>query len=257
MNQMGIGNFNAYGRYYDLLYKDKDYQAEASYVQALIAAHCRDATTILELGAGSGAHAAYLCKQGYAVTGVERSAEMVEAARLKYIPGFSPIQADITDYSINTSFDVAISLFHVISYLTHNEDLLKAFTLTERHLRPGGIFIFDVWFTPAVLTQRPETRIKRLADSDVEITRIAEPVLYPARNVVDVQYEVLIRRKESHQVEVVTETHPMRHFSIPEVELVARLSGLELIKAEEFLTASPPTETTWGVCFILKKPDIL
>lgn len=249
--------FNAYSKYYDLLYRDKDYQAEANYIQALIAAHCRDATTILELGAGSGAHAAYLCGQGYAITGVERSAEMVEEAHQKDIKGFTPIQADITDFGINESFDVAISLFHVISYLTDNEDLLKAFALTERHLRPGGIFIFDVWFTPAVLTQRPETRIKRLSDTDVDITRIAESVMHPARNVVDVHYEVLIRRKGSHQIEVVAETHPMRHFSIPEMELLARLSGLEFIKAEEFLTAKLPTEATWGVCFILKKPSNL
>jgi hypothetical protein len=47
----------------------------------------------------------------------------------------------------------------------------------------------------------------------------------------------------------------MRHFSIPEIGLLAEHTGFKILKTEEFLTASDPSERTWGVCIILKKID--
>ena len=42
----------------------------------------------------------------------------------------------------------AIALFHVISYQTGNDDLLAAFGAAADHLRPGGVFLFDVGTAP-------------------------------------------------------------------------------------------------------------
>jgi hypothetical protein len=44
----------------------------------------------------------------------------------------------------------------------------------------------------------------------------------------------------------------MRHFGVPEVHLLAQQAGFTVVKAEEFLTGSAPSEKTWGVTFILK-----
>src|SRR5450432_1981030 len=73
--------FGAYSRYYDLLYRDKDYAAEASYVRSLIGQHCPAATSILDLGCGTGRHALLLAEHGYRVTGVDGSPDMLIAAR--------------------------------------------------------------------------------------------------------------------------------------------------------------------------------
>ena len=45
----------------------------------------------------------------------------------------------------------------------------------------------------------------------------------------------------------------MRHFSIPEIKLLAEFSGFEFLKAEEFVTGNEPSPVTWGVNFILRK----
>ena len=49
--------FDTYARYYDLLYRDKDYAGEAAYVASHIRQHAPEAARILELGCGTGAHA--------------------------------------------------------------------------------------------------------------------------------------------------------------------------------------------------------
>ena len=74
--------FDEYARYYDLLYQDKDYQAEADYVAGLIRRFHPEARSILELGSGTGIHASLLAKKGFTVHGVERSPEMLARSRM-------------------------------------------------------------------------------------------------------------------------------------------------------------------------------
>ena len=45
-----------YSRYYNLLYKDKDYAGEAAYIYDLIGRYRPGATNILNLGCGTGRH---------------------------------------------------------------------------------------------------------------------------------------------------------------------------------------------------------
>ena len=63
--------FAGYSRYYDLLYRDKDYAGEAEYIAALIKRYAPDAKTLMEIGSGTGAHAAELAEMGYEVAGVD------------------------------------------------------------------------------------------------------------------------------------------------------------------------------------------
>ena len=72
--------FSDYARYYDLLYRDKDYAAEAEYVAGLIRKFHPSARSILELGSGTGMHAIHLAKQGYEVTGIDISPDMINIA---------------------------------------------------------------------------------------------------------------------------------------------------------------------------------
>ncbi|MEP6951258.1 MAG: class I SAM-dependent methyltransferase [Ginsengibacter sp.] len=247
-------NFNNnYSRYYDLLYADKDYKAESDYIAKMIQRIHPNAKNIIELGSGTGNHAALLCKNGFKVTGLERSVDMVGLAKAKSIKGFTPIVADVANFDISQKFDVAISLFHVVSYLTSNDSLISCFRSVHRHLNTKGIFIFDAWYSPAVSYQKPETRIKRMEDDTLKITRITEPEIHYNTNVVDVNFEIIIQNKASLFTEVFREKHPIRHFSISEIELLANLVDFKLISAEEFLTGKQPGNDTWGVCFVLQK----
>jgi SAM-dependent methyltransferase len=248
-----MSNFNLYSRYYDLLYQDKDYKNESSYVTSLLEKYYPEVRDLLELGFGSGSHAFHLCRSGYNLTGIERSEEMIDVAISKNISNFLPIQGDISDFKLNKKFDAAISLFHVISYLTDNDSLINCFNLTHEHLKANGLFLFDVWYSPAVYIQRPENRIKNLEDDYIRVTRKAKPNVLYQENIIEVNFEILIENKDSNHIEVINETHPMRHFSIPEIKLLAKFTGFEFLLAEEFCTGKTPDETTWGVCFLLKK----
>jgi len=249
--------FDSYARYYDLLYRDKDYAAEARHVHNIIQRHYPGAQSILELGCGTGAHAVHLASMGYAIHGVDRSHEMLTAAnrrlkdasadiapRIRFSPG------DIRQVRLDERFDAVIALFHVISYLPTNDDLKAVFTTARCHMGAGGIFLFDCWYGPAVLTDPPAVRVKRMEDDKTCVVRIAEPIMYPNENLVDVNYQVFISEKPRGQFDVLKESHRMRYLFRPEIECLLADSGLKLIDCFEWLTGRTPDSDTWGVCFV-------
>ncbi|MGI8635970.1 MAG: class I SAM-dependent DNA methyltransferase [Segetibacter sp.] len=248
-------SFDIYGVYYDLLYSTKDYAKEAEYVTKIIRAIDPTAEELIELGCGTGNYSESLCRNGYQVTGIEKSERMVQAALSKSIENFFPLVGDVTTFKLNRKFDVAVSLFHVISYLNTNEEVLSCFKNVFEHLKAGGIFIFDIWYTPAVYSQKPETRIRRVENKEVAIIRIAEPSILFEQNVVQIAYEMIIRIKATDELQILKERHTMRHFSTPEIKLIAELVGFTIITSQEFLTAKEPGADTWGVCFVLQKHD--
>ena len=63
-------------------------------------------------------------------------------------------------------FDAALMMFAVLGYQVENDDVLAALRTARRHLEPGGLFIFDVWYGPAVLHQRPSERVKIIPGRD-------------------------------------------------------------------------------------------
>jgi len=154
---------------------------------------------------------------------------------------------------LNKTFDAVISLFHVISYQTGNADVSAAFETAREHLNPGGVFILDVWYGPAVLTDRPAVRIKRMSDEHTAVTRIAEPVVHLNDNRVTVNYHVFVRDIKSGSVKEMQESHMMRYFFKPEIELFAAQAKLKCIHAEEWLSGKPIGCDTWGACFVLQK----
>jgi SAM-dependent methyltransferase len=245
--------FGAYARYYDLLYRDKDYRSEADHIDTLIKSLAPKSSSVLELGSGTGAHAVLLAQNGYGIHGVDSSEQMLAAAqeRLQRHPvsGVSFSHGDARTVRLGKKFDVVISIFHVMSYQQTNADLAAAFATARAHLDEGGIFLFDCWYGPAVLTDRPVVRVRRIEDEKSRITRVAEPVMHPAENLVDVNFQVFLKDKASGETSEITETHRMRYLFSPEVKQLLELTRLTLVHSGEWLTNRPLSYGTWVACF--------
>ncbi len=250
--------FGEYSQYYNLLYKDKDYKAESEYIHQLIRKYKPEALNILEMGCGTCKHAIELTSHGYSIFGIDMSEEMLQQAEEtitdKNIKDkISVACSDIRTFETDTRFDVCLSLFHVISYQNSNEDIISAFNTASKHLKADGIFIFDCWYGPAVLTDRPALRKKYLEDDIIEIIRNASPDMHAKENIVDVNYSINIKNKITGDQKTITEKHKMRYLFSPEVELMLNLAGLKLENSFEFLTDHELGYDTWGACFVGRK----
>lgn len=244
--------FNHYARYYDLLYRDKDYAGEVRFVHDQLARHGVAAGRLLELGCGTARHAVEFAKLGWTVDGVDLSQAMVaqaqERARQQQPEITSRLhfqQGDVRSAGTGQVYDAVISLFHVMCYQTSDEDLQAAFGTAARHLRPGGLFLFDFWYGPAVLSDPPVVRVKRLEDETIAVTRLAEPELRPNENQVVVNYHVFIKDSATGQYSEVRESHPMRYLFLPELKLLLQNGGLELVQSGAWLASRPLGADTW------------
>lgn len=246
--------FKKYAKLYDSFYSDKDYSAEVDYLEKLFTDFSlHPVNSLLDLGCGTGSHALILAERGYRVTGIDQSKEMIVHAREKIKTFRGSIRfehEDIRNFSINESFNAAISMFAVMSYLKTNDDVLNTLFCVNRHLNPGGLFIYDVWFGPAVLEQRPEIRKKSVLIDGVKTTRHATSELDLLRQIVQVKYRISADRSS----EDIQETHQMRFFFLNELELLAMMSGFSIQKILPFLKHEGlPSSSTWNVTCILKK----
>jgi len=255
MNRFG----GLYSQYYDLLYSDKNYTSEVEYVDGLIKSNTTNAKTLLDMGCGTGRHAELFCDKGYIVHGIDLSEDMLKIAETRRggkEDKLSFSHSNISDLNLNKNFDVVVSLFHVMSYQNSNEELIKAFEVAKNHLKDDGIFIFDFWYGPAVLTDLPNTRVKRLENENIKVTRIAEPILYAQKNIVDVNYDVFIEDKKSKEIIEKKEIHKMRYFFDTELGIICSQVGFEVLKKYEWMSDKCPDFKSWNVVWIARCKNI-
>ena len=244
--------FDKYARFYNLIYRDRDTPAEVAWILSELNSAGLDASLkLLELGSGTGRHAVLFAEGGHSVVGVDPSPEMILQARSHELVEY--VEGDGRSVRIPELFDAVLALFHVVSYQTTDDDLLAIFTTASEHLESGGIFGFDVWFSPAVHALRPEPRTLTKEDDDVALSRRATPEEDLNRSLVTVTYDCTITDKQTGETHEFQERHLMRHFGAAEISFVANLSGFDVLSHSEFLTSQVPSRETWGVWFTLRK----
>ena len=243
-------NFDSYSAYYNLFYKSKNYDAEVATVLSVFKTYHAFGKELLELGSGTGGHATHFASHGFNVTGVELSEKMIQLC--SPVPRATFLQGDIRSFSLSQRFDHAVSLFHVISYLTNTSDILCAFRNIRTHLIPGSLFLFDFWYTPGVLSIKPSQRVLQASSDCHSITRIATPVAHYDANIVDVNYRILVHDLASKELTELSETHSMRHFTIPEMAHYADISGFDLLQTFDLSTGVAPSLDSWAATMVLR-----
>jgi len=246
--------FNDYAKYYDLLYKDKNYAEEANYIHGLLQKHKAGTKTVLNLGCGTGKHDVCLQRLGYQICGVDLSEMMlVEAAKHTILGELEFFHGDVRNVNLGKTFDAVISLFHVMSYQVTDDDVLSAFTTAYRHLKDGGVFVFDFWHGEGVVSDPPAVRVKCLEDDTVKIIRTANPVMHPDRHVIDVNYRIAAMNKRSGRQSELRETHVMRYFFLAELKQFLLQTGFEINEGFEWMSDRPLGSAWYGLLVANKK----
>ena len=250
--------FAGYAQFYDLFYKEKEYEKEARFVLAVAEKHgLRSPSSILDLGCGTGGHLVEFARKGLSVAGVDRSHEMIELAMKKIAAEkltakIRAVQGDVTTYRDGARYDIVVSMFAVMGYLTKTEDLLRGFATAREHLRPSGVFVFDVWFGPTVLNELPETRIQEFVDKGKSVIRLVRPSLNVVRQTVDVHYDIFSATSED-TFRRINEVHSMRFFFIEELKVLLASSGLSFTAASPFMDDSrPPRLGDWNISVVAR-----
>jgi SAM-dependent methyltransferase len=249
---------STYADAYDLLYEEKDYLAECDLLESLFQTYgVGPINRIIDLGCGTGNHAIPLASRGYQLTGVDRSVNMLSQAEKKAraSSGSGNVSfecGDVCTVDLGQTFDAGIMMFAVLGYQLQNPDVCAALRTARRHLRQGGLFIFDVWYGPAVLYQRPAQRARVIPTPDGEMLRFSNGELDIQRQLCGVKIH-LWRLAGNKLVANIEESHQMRYFFALELELFLEVAGFNLVRLGGFPDfPQEPTETTWNVLAVAR-----
>ncbi|MGF1467505.1 MAG: class I SAM-dependent methyltransferase [Sandaracinaceae bacterium] len=142
----GAGDPYLDGRFYDHHYLR--YRADRAFYLELAQ---RAGGDVLEIGVGTGRIALHLARAGIAVTGVDRSRDMLARARqrLDKMPRrvralVRLVRADLRRLELGRTFALVAAPFNVLMHLYARTDLEAALAACRRHLAPGGLFALDV-----------------------------------------------------------------------------------------------------------------
>jgi SAM-dependent methyltransferase len=250
---LGLTEFGAdYANVYDAIYRSKDYDGEVDLIERILASHSlAGPRRLLDLGCGTGNHAFRLAERGHFVVGVDRSMEMLALAGAKAKTARSgPIEfhaADVRKLDLGRQFDAVLMMFTVLGYQLEDSDLTAALATVRRHLEPGGLFLFDVWYGPAVLASRPGERQISVEQGTTRINRKTRATLDPSRRLCHVTFD-LERVANDGAVESWREEHFVRYYFYPEIESALAQNRLELVAVRSFPDfKAPADERSWNV----------
>ncbi|MGI5127268.1 class I SAM-dependent methyltransferase [Pseudonocardia sp. CA-107938] len=196
---------------------------------------------ILEYGAGTGRLAIPLAERGHEVVAVEISEPMLAQLRAK--PGADRVTAvlgDMTDVALDRTFDLVFVAFNSIFALGSQDDQVRLFANAATHLRPGGRFALET-----VVSREPKPRIVQLGGTRVAMTTgELDPVTgrYSGTWVLVGADGISVRPITG------------RHVGHAEMDLMARLAGLELEHRWTDWSRAPFTAGSHGIVTVYRKP---
>ena len=112
-------------------------------VERLVLSRLKPGQTVLDVCCGTGQFSRDLLDQGFTVTGIDASAQMIRHAR-RNAPGAKFFTADVRDFALNQRFHGAFSVFESLNHVPDIEGLTLAFRAVRRHLKPNAPFLFDL-----------------------------------------------------------------------------------------------------------------
>jgi SAM-dependent methyltransferase len=148
---------------YEVAFSYRDVPAE---VDALLGWHGGRVDSVLELAAGPGDHALEFARRGHAVYTVDLSAAMCErVAQRAACAGLTLAQvlhADMTDFSVDSSIDLAFCLIDSLAYVLSLDRLVDHLACVRAHLGPDGAYVVE--------TQHPADGFRPGSRTDTEWT---------------------------------------------------------------------------------------
>ncbi|MBO9696392.1 MAG: class I SAM-dependent methyltransferase [Sphingopyxis sp.] len=243
---------SSYANQYDAMYGDKDYVAECNLVAAAAERHGVVMSRVLDIGCGTGGHSLEWARRGIDCVGVDMSPSMIALAKEKAggLPEGTPqpewIVGDAQTFEAAGEFDVATMMFAVLGYMNSNEAVLAALRNVRRHLRTGGLFAFDCWYGPAVLSVRPEDRVRVVEGATGQTIRSASTAIDSFRHLAHVTFKLWTVEGDRY-LGYAEETHGMRYFFPQELQLLLQMSGFDLQSIRTFPGDGEPGDESWNI----------
>ncbi|MFI5419751.1 MAG: class I SAM-dependent DNA methyltransferase [Nitrososphaerales archaeon] len=217
-------------RFYDKIYHWKDYDKEVRILAKIIQKYKKSSGgLLLDVGCGTGEHIKHFSKMGFECVGLDSSKYMISVARAK-LADTKFIIGSMTDFSLDSRYDIVTCLFGAFGYLKTHLQIEKAVHNFSRHLKTGGILIIEPWLTKKQF--KTAIHLQIYEDSSLKIARVNSTSTKGNFTVIDDRY--LIAEKEKG-VSYLKDYNELRFFDPKELKGILEKAELEPIGIKQRL----------------------
>ena len=214
-------------------------------IQLLFLNNVKPDAIITEIGCGTGTMTELLADEGFKMSGIDLSEDMLKFAREK-CPDITFKQMDMRELVLDEPQDVIISIADSMNYLETVDDLSKTMKGVYNALVPGGVFIFDLkteFFFKYVVRNRT-------------FRGHGKGFSYVWKNYYDEDakrhtYDVTIKLKRQNVVE--NEIHKQHVFSAQDIKQAAIYGGFKSAKVYGNMTFEKPRLNDERIYVVLTK----
>ncbi len=244
---METTQFTQIAQHYDQLMGGVPYRLWVEYIENILSRFGARPVDVLDAACGTGTVSDLLKNKGYNLTGVDIAPDMIDIAK-KRVSGVDFYVSDLAELDLDKTFDLAICLFDSLNYITEDDHLEKAIERISSHLRPGGLFIFDVntvyalahhFFDQANLESDNYPKYVWTSDYDNKTRLCTINMIFTVRD----------NGKERQFKEV----HYQKGYLLEELEQMIISAGLELVDKYQAYKFKRPTRRSDRVYFVTRK----
>lgn len=250
-----MANFTEkYSLYYDIIYAKKNYIKETKLIKKIIKKYSPKSKDLLDMGCGTGKYSYLLTKQGFEVTGIDKSKHMIKIAKENFRENkkLNFLNLDLLHFNSKKKFGVISALFHILSYQTKNKQVDSFFKISNNLLIKNGILIFDFWFLPGVINLKQPNKYRMINKKNLKILRLTNSEWMKNKNRINDIHQVYIFKKNKI-ISNFTETHKMRYFDMKFIKKKLTRYKFKFIKSLDLDNGLAPSTNTWGALVIAKK----
>ena len=204
--------YKEFAKYYDKFYQNKNYRKETEFLKNFINANDK----ILDIGCGTGIHAALLTDNGFEVDGLDLNKEMLEIAKTRLKTNL--YWQNILEIDISKKYNMIISMFAVFNHLKDTDELMRGLMNLKQLLHDGGKIIIDL--------HNPQSSGSKIDTYD-NMTRVMKW-----------NYDRSLKIEKSDIIFEIdgikyTDTHTFRIFTIDEMKECCERVGLKVVNVYE------------------------
>lgn len=248
-------SFTLYSKYYDSLYKNKNYLKEVNhYLKISKKYKSKKIKNIVDIGCGTGVHSFLLAKKSYNLLGIDKSQNMLNIAiskkkKLSKKLKINFKKLDILKQEINfkKKFDAIFLFFHVFSYFLNNKDINFFFKQCHKNLSNNGLIILDFWNKDSVEKLKLNNTFKKFQLKKNIFFREIK-LLRKNKSIVEMRLSILNYKKKI----LFNEVHKMRYFSKFEIENYAK-KYFKVVASYEYLKLKKISNSNWTGVLVLEK----
>jgi SAM-dependent methyltransferase len=243
------GPYTHFAALYDWVMDGVKYDMWADYVVSLAERFGIAGKELLDLACGTGNTTYTMIERGYRVTGVDASEDMLGVARSKAAryagAPVAFVRQDMRELVLGRVFDMITCLYDSVNYLMAEDDLVRAFKSVAGHLKPQGIFIFDV-NTEYQLAKTGRTPPSLFEKGD-EVALFWKDEWRPAEKIWRVHLNGFVKQGDAYRR--FSEVHEERAYSIAQLEQALSLGGFSRTSIFDAYTFAPPRHDSMRLHF--------